>query len=185
MGDESPAVGGDNKPDANNNNDSRRGGGSIKNKKNKHATSHDDKFTGQKPELRLHANRREDAIVEDVILCCVNQPEELIFHQSDSTSTCSNRSGIPDTWMLLDSQSTIDIFCNKKLLKRIYKSTSTLTIRCNAGVRQTNLWGYVSGYGWVWYYPDGIANILSLSRVKEQFRVTFDSRYCGQLLPGA
>jgi hypothetical protein len=132
MGDESPAVGGDSKPDANNNNNSRQGGGSIKNKKNKHATSHD-----------------EDAIVEDVILCCVNQPEELIFHQSDSTSTCSNRSGIPDTWMLLDSQSTIDVFCNRKLLKRIYKSTSTLTIRCNAGVRQTNLRGYVTG-NWLW-----------------------------------
>ena len=27
----------------------------------------------------------------------------------------------------------------------------------------------------MWLYPEGIANILSLSRVKEKFRVTFDS----------
>ena len=27
----------------------------------------------------------------------------------------------------------------------------------------------------MWFYPKGIANILSLSRVKEKFRVTFDS----------
>ena len=29
--------------------------------------------------------------------------------------------------------------------------------------------------GDVWVYEDGIANILSLSRVKEKFRVTYDS----------
>jgi hypothetical protein len=27
----------------------------------------------------------------------------------------------------------------------------------------------------VWYHPNGIANILSLARVKEKHRVTFDS----------
>eukprot|EP00957_Ditylum_brightwellii_P030072 2276400-Ditylum_brightwellii.AAC.1 len=35
--------------------------------------------------------------------------------------------------------------------------------------------GDLPGFRWVWYYPNGIANILSLSRVKEKYRVTFDS----------
>ena len=35
--------------------------------------------------------------------------------------------------------------------------------------------GNLSGYGPVWYFPNGIANILSLSHVKEKFRVTYDS----------
>jgi hypothetical protein len=35
--------------------------------------------------------------------------------------------------------------------------------------------GRLSGYGWVRYFPEGIVNILSLSWVKEKFRVTFDS----------
>ena len=35
--------------------------------------------------------------------------------------------------------------------------------------------GHLSGYGTVWYFLDGIANILSLSHVKEKFRVTYDS----------
>ena len=30
-------------------------------------------------------------------------------------------------------------------------------------------------YGEVWYYPSGIANILSLAKINETFRVTFDS----------
>lgn len=51
-----------------------------------------------------------------------------------------------------------------------------LTPNCNAGVTTTNQIGDLSGYGTVWYHPDGIANILSLSRVKEQgYRVTYDS----------
>lgn len=31
------------------------------------------------------------------------------------------------------------------------------------------------GYGQVWYHPGGIANILSLARVKDKYRVTYDS----------
>ena len=42
-------------------------------------------------------------------------------------------------------------------------------------MKTANYQGYLLGYGWVWSYPDGIANILSLSRVKDRYRVTFDS----------
>ena len=38
-----------------------------------------------------------------------------------------------------------------------------------------NMRGNMPGYGWVWFYPGGIANILSMSRVREMYRVTFDS----------
>ena len=33
----------------------------------------------------------------------------------------------------------------------------------------------MSGYGWVWFYLDRIANTLSLSRIKDKYKVTFDS----------
>ena len=48
-------------------------------------------------------------------------------------------------------------------------------IHCTVGVAKTNLIGDLPGYGTVWYHPGGIANILSLSKVKEKYRVTFDS----------
>ena len=44
-----------------------------------------------------------------------------------------------------------------------------------AGVTRTNLVGELPGYGTVWFHPDGIANILSLSRVKTKYHITFDS----------
>ena len=46
-------------------------------------------------------------------------------------------------------------------------------IHCTAGVTQTL--GDLPGYGTVRFHPDRIANILSLSRVKTKYHITFDS----------
>ncbi len=87
----------------------------------------------------------------------------------------SSRQGILITWMLLDNQSTVNVFSNGDLLTDIHEGDRCLTIRCDAGEKQTSWRGRLLGYGWVWYYPDGITNILSLSRVKERYRITYDS----------
>jgi hypothetical protein len=51
-----------------------------------------------------------------------------------------------------------------------------MAIHCNAGVTTTNLVSDLAGYGTVWYHPNGIANILSLSRVWEHgCRITYNS----------
>ena len=55
-------------------------------------------------------------------------------------------------------------------------------IHCTGGVAKTNLVGDLPRYGTVWYHPDRIANILSLSKVKEKYRVTFDSDINNQFI---
>jgi hypothetical protein len=50
-----------------------------------------------------------------------------------------------------------------------------MKIHCNAGVSTTNLIADLPGFGEVWYAPQGIANILLLSKVKAKYRVTYDS----------
>jgi hypothetical protein len=83
---------------------------------------------------------------------------------------------LPNTWILLDNQSTVDVFSNGNLLTDIRQGTESMEIHCNAGIANTNLVGELAGYGTVWYHPNGIANILSLSRVKERgYHVTYDS----------
>jgi hypothetical protein len=76
----------------------------------------------------------------------------------------------------LDNQSTVDIFCNTSLLQNIWKSDNTMKIQCNAGSRTTNLIEDLSNYGTMWYDPGGIANILSMKRVKEKCHVHYDSK---------
>lgn len=89
---------------------------------------------------------------------------------------------LPASWIILDNGSTVDVFSNKKLLTNIRKSEVTMSIRCNAGVTKTNLQGDLTGYGTVWFNPKGIANILSLARVQEKHRVTYDSELDGKFV---
>ena len=111
---------------------------------------------------------------------CNIELEELMFiqphiHSPEEKQSVCSKNLILKTWILLDSQSTVDVISNGDLLTKIHQVKTTLRIRCNAGMKTTNFRGHLSGYGWVWFYPDGIANILSLSRVKDKYRVTFDS----------
>ena len=76
---------------------------------------------------------------------------------------------LPPEWILLDNQSTVDVFTSRHLLKNIRRSKKDLFIHCTTGVAKTNLIGDLPGYGTVWYHPNGIANILSLSKVKGKY----------------
>jgi len=85
----------------------------------------------------------------------------------------NNLQQTPDTWVLLDNQSIVDVFFNGALLENIRDSDSSLDIHCNSGVATVNKIGNFPGYGVVWYHPSGIVTILSLARVKEKYQVTF------------
>ena len=99
-----------------------------------------------------------------------------MFLQSGVSLQLGEDGKVPATWILLDNQSTVDIFQNGLLLKNIRESRTSMRIHCNAGVTTTKQIGDLPGYGVVWYHPNGIANILSVARVKEHgYRVTFDS----------
>jgi len=87
----------------------------------------------------------------------------------------NSKAGVPISWIILDNQSMIDVFCNKNLLDNIHTVKTSTQIRCNAGIKVTNLKRYVSGYGLVWHFPKNITNILSLIQVNNRFQGTYNS----------
>ena len=83
---------------------------------------------------------------------------------------------VPLTWLLLDSQSTVDLIANEKILVNIstVQSKDAICVHCNSGAKIVNRVGDLPGYLTVWYKPIGISNILLVLRVMKKFQVIFN-----------
>jgi len=80
----------------------------------------------------------DDESYEDNNMFSDEDYEGFAFVQ-DVTCNMYDKAGIPDSWILLDSQSTVEVFMNKKLLKNIRDAKKSLSLHCNAG-RSTRVW---------------------------------------------
>ena len=79
-------------------------------------------------------------------------------------------------YLLLDNQSTLDIFCKKSLLSNVQECGKTMTVITNGGGLSTNLMGGLANYKDVWFDERAVTNILSLYNVKQHgYRVFYDS----------
>jgi hypothetical protein len=87
-------------------------------------------------------------------------PCDFLFHQADASL-------IPDSWILLDSQSTVSVFKNPKLLSNVRPSSSTLRVHTNGGTQLSTQLGTVTDFGDVWFDPESLANILSMAVVRK------------------
>ena len=66
-----------------------------------------------------------------------------------------SKSGIPNTWTLLDSQFTVDPFSNAKILVNIRVVDANLKIHCNVGNVTMNVMDDLSGWFAKWLAPHG------------------------------
>ena len=70
------------------------------------------------------------------------------------------------TWILLNSQLTVDLIANPKMLLNIRKvrGKEAIRVHCNSGFKIANRFDDLPGHKNVWYEPTGIVNIISMSR---------------------
>ena len=113
-------------------------------------------------EAHIHNQIMEDINDED--------KKELgcIYHQ--------NLMGL--TWktcLLINSESSVDIFNNAKYLNQSHKVKTILKLQCNSRCISMNQKGWFGDIE-IWYYPKGIANILSFKTLKQCHHVTYDSQ---------
>eukprot|EP00957_Ditylum_brightwellii_P123784 9436065-Ditylum_brightwellii.AAC.1 len=131
----------------------------------------------------LRTNDERSEMVQPVPKETMSKHHQEKYRQAGKWSAAANhllqqsalQGKIDPNWVLLDSQLTVNVFSNPALLVNIRKARHTLDIYCTAGKSSTDMIGDLPGFGTVWYYAKGIANILSLSKVAKLFKVMFDS----------
>jgi hypothetical protein len=78
-------------------------------------------------------------------------------------------------WILLDSQSNISVFNDPSMISNICTSTEVLYARINGGKQCSTQVGDFKNLVTAWY-PQYIANILSLAGIGKVCRVTMDTK---------
>ena len=106
-----------------------------------------------------------------------DEPSVNVTYINVRALTTGGNSTLSPTDVLLDNQATAGVFHNKAMLRNLRKSTRNAVITGVSGQALSTSWiGEVPYLGEVWYHPKATANILSLGRIEEVMKVTYEKQ---------
>ena len=76
-------------------------------------------------------------------------------------------------WILLDTCSSINLFCNRSFVHNVHQVNTTLSLATNAGMMMTNLKAELPSYGTVWFAPQAMTNMLSFGNIAKQYPIRY------------
>ena len=76
-------------------------------------------------------------------------------------------------WILLNTCSSIDLFCNQSFVCNMHQFNTTLSLATNAGMMMTNLKAELPGFGTVWFDPQAMTNVLSFGNIAKQHPIQY------------
>ena len=123
-----------------------------------------------KPPPRLPAQIHAMADIDDASVDS-DESSVIILTQHDNGS---EKVPINTNYLLLDSQSTVDLFTNPAHVTNIKPAAAPIKVHCNKGTMVTNEVGQF-GNTEVYLNRHGIANVLSLHRLGRKYNITYDS----------
>jgi hypothetical protein len=104
--------------------------------------------------------------------CLPKAMMDMAFKQSKKGLQGFDLKGI----VLLDNQSTVDIFCNKEFVSNIQPAPEPLILKSNGGELIAHHIANVADYDEpVWFSKKAITNIFTLKNMKKQYRVMYNS----------
>ena len=74
----------------------------------------------------------------------------------------------------MDTGATDHIICNSALLENIGPASVPKTVVTNAGIMKVDQRGFFPGIGEVYYHPDAVINVLSLTKLENDDNLTID-----------
>ena len=104
--------------------------------------------------------------------------EDMRGNKSYSLNMNHVRARLNRFWILIDNQSTVNIFWNVMFLVNVRKTKKKLELHTNVGSTISDEIGELPGVGTVWVHRNGIANILSFHNLQEvnNFEIDYSSR---------
>ena len=74
-------------------------------------------------------------------------------------------------WIVLNTCSSINLFCNQSHMHNVHQVDMTLSLATNARTMMTNLKAELPGYGTVWFDPQAMTNVLSFGNIAKQYPI--------------